>query len=108
MKEQLKNIIKQFQDSKTSLESYFYPTVVKHSVSGYLVENSNIIFLPRAELAMWPLCKDKDAIIVREGGYSSHLAILCGIFQKPFVRYPHLIPKNKKINIKHAKLIFCE
>lgn len=88
------------------LESYAYPTVTKHSISGYLVKNSNIIFLPRAELSMWPLCKDKEAIIVKEGGYSSHLAILCGIFRKPFVRYPYSIPKNKKVRIKYSKLIF--
>lgn len=89
------------------LESYNYPAITKHSVKGYLKQNNNIIFLPRAELTMWPLCKNKEAVIVGEGGYSSHLAVLCGIFGKPFVRHSCAIPKNKKISIEYAKLIFC-
>jgi len=88
------------------LESYNYPPITKHSVEGYLDENSKIIFLPKAELALWSAGKDKEAIIVREGGYSSHLAVLCGIFGKPFIRYPYPIPKNRKIKVEYAKLVF--
>lgn len=90
------------------LESYNYPPIVKYGVEDYLYKNSKIIFLPRSELALWPLCKNKEAVIVGEGGYSSHLAVLCGIFGKPFVRYSCPIPKNKKIKVEYAKLIFYE
>lgn len=90
------------------LESYNYPPITKYGAEDYLNENSKIIFLPKAELALWPLCKNREAVIVGEGGYSSHLAVLCGIFGKPFVRYPYPIPKNRKIKVEYAKLIFCE
>ena len=90
------------------LESYKYPPVTKRSIKGYLDKNSSIVFLPKAELALWSLCKDKEAVIVEEGGYSSHLAVLCGIFDKPFVKYTYPIDKRKKIKIEYAKLAFCE
>lgn len=90
------------------LESYNYPSVTKHSVEGCLDENSKIIFLPRAELVLWPKCKDKEAIIIREGGYSSHLAVLCGIFGKPIVRYQYSILKDRKIKVKYAKIFFIK
>lgn len=88
------------------LESYNYPLITKHGVEGYPDKNNKIIFLPRAELALWPICKKKEAVIVGEGGYSSHLAVLCGIFGKPFVRYSYPIPENKKIKVAYAKLFF--
>lgn len=90
------------------LESYIYPPVTKRSIRGYFNKNSSIAFLPKAELALWSLYKDKEAIIVEEGGYSSHLAVLCGIFDKPFVKYAYPIEKRKKIKIEYAKLDFCE
>lgn len=90
------------------LESYNYPPVTKRSIVGFLNESSNIVCLPRAELALWPLCENKEAVIVKEGGYSSHLAVLCGIFGKPFVKYSYPIPKNRKIKVEYAKLVFRE
>lgn len=90
------------------LESYNYPLVTKHSVEDYLDENSKIIFLPRAELVLWSKCKDKEAVIIGEGGYSSHLAVLCGIFGKPIIRYHYPIPKDRKIKVEYAKIFFIK
>lgn len=88
------------------LESYAFPAITKCAVEGYVNKNNNIVLLPKAELTLWPLCRDKKAVIVREGGYSSHLAILCGLFNKPFVRYRNPIDKNQRVKIEYAKVIF--
>ncbi len=90
------------------LESYNYPQVTKQCVEGNLDKNSKIAFLPRAELVLWPKCKDKEAIIIGEGGYSSHLAVLCGLFGKPIVRYRYPIHDNRKIKVEYAKIFFIK